>query len=92
MKKLKIRLITTNLVAHKKGLGEEVKYEVFKGFVYCYGDNGMVFVNLTSEYILKGKYSAIAGSVTVLLFIFGTWFLLMQDITYPRSNVRQTAR
>lgn len=32
----------------------------------------MVFVNLTSEYFFKGEYSAIASSVIVLLFLFGT--------------------
>jgi hypothetical protein len=36
----------------------------------------MVFVNLTSEFIFKGEYSAIASSVIVLLFLFGTMFFV----------------
>jgi hypothetical protein len=32
----------------------------------------MVFVNLTSEYLLNGKYSAIASWLTAVLFFFGT--------------------
>ncbi|MDQ0232007.1 RsiW-degrading membrane proteinase PrsW (M82 family) [Metabacillus malikii] len=36
----------------------------------------MVFVNLTSEYIYKGEYSAIASWVIVLLFLFGTVFFI----------------
>lgn len=36
----------------------------------------MVFVNLISEYIFNGEYSAIASSVIVLLFLFGTIFFV----------------
>ncbi|HWK24679.1 MAG TPA: hypothetical protein VNS08_16810 [Ureibacillus sp.] len=34
----------------------------------------MVFVILTSEFILKGDYSAIASWVIVILFLLGTVF------------------
>lgn len=37
----------------------------------------MVFVNLTSEYIFKGDYSAIASWVIILLFIIGTIILVI---------------
>lgn len=36
----------------------------------------IVFVNLTSEYIFKGEYSAIASSLIVVLFLFGTIFFV----------------
>jgi len=32
----------------------------------------MVFVTLISEFIFKGAYSAIASSLIVMLFLFGT--------------------
>ena len=34
----------------------------------------MVFVNLTSEFIFKGEYSAIASWATLMLFLLGTIF------------------
>ncbi|THE09138.1 hypothetical protein E1I69_23530 [Bacillus timonensis] len=34
----------------------------------------MVFVTLTSEFIFKGEYSAIASWLIVMLFLFGTIF------------------
>ena len=34
----------------------------------------MVFVTLTSEFIFKGDYSAIASWFIVMLFLFGTIF------------------
>ncbi|KGR84898.1 hypothetical protein [Lysinibacillus odysseyi] len=34
----------------------------------------MVFVNLSSEFILDGEYSAIASWITVMLFLLGTAF------------------
>jgi RsiW-degrading membrane proteinase PrsW (M82 family) len=34
----------------------------------------MVFVTLTSEFILKGNYSAIASWLIVMLFLLGTIF------------------
>lgn len=34
----------------------------------------MVAVNLTSEYIFKGDYSAIASWVIIMLFLLGTIF------------------
>lgn len=34
----------------------------------------MVFVNLISEFILKGEYSAISSWISVALFFFGTLF------------------
>ncbi|MGM0846427.1 MAG: hypothetical protein ACQEUT_15740 [Bacillota bacterium] len=36
----------------------------------------MVCVNLASEYLLNGKYSAIASWLTVGLFFFGTIFYI----------------
>ncbi len=32
----------------------------------------IVFVNLTSEFMLNGDYSAIASWIIVMLFLFGT--------------------
>lgn len=34
----------------------------------------IVFVNLTSEFIFKGEYSAFASWIVVMLFFFGTIF------------------
>ena len=54
------------------------RVEVFKKMKFLIGlyvvMAVMVFVNLTSEYIFKGEYSAIASSVVVLLFLIGTIF------------------
>ncbi|MGD6802706.1 hypothetical protein [Rossellomorea aquimaris] len=36
----------------------------------------MVLVNLASEYILNGKYSAIASWLVTALFFFGTLFFI----------------
>jgi VIT1/CCC1 family predicted Fe2+/Mn2+ transporter len=36
----------------------------------------MVLVNLASEYILNGEYSALASSITVTLFFLGTLFII----------------
>ncbi|MGF2616441.1 hypothetical protein ACQUWN_12645 [Rossellomorea aquimaris] len=36
----------------------------------------MVFVNLGSEYVLDGEYSAIASWLTTALFFFGTLFYI----------------
>jgi len=36
----------------------------------------IVFVNLISEFILKGEYSAIASWIMVMLFLVGTIFFV----------------
>jgi hypothetical protein len=36
----------------------------------------MIVVNLISEFILQGSYSAIASWITVALFFFGTLFFI----------------
>lgn len=46
----------------------------------------MVFVNLISEYLLNGKYSAIASWMVTALFFFGTLFFI--NARYVLSNTK----
>jgi hypothetical protein len=49
----------------------------------------MVLVNLISEYLLNGKYSAIASWVVAALFFFGTLFFINARYLFSKHRVER---
>ncbi|MGF3104529.1 hypothetical protein [Rossellomorea sp. DUT-2] len=46
----------------------------------------MVLVNLTSEFLLNGEYSAIASWLLIALFFFGTLFFINARYVFSKKE------